>query len=202
MLGDPWLRTRHAAAPERVASPWLGYAPDAGGWADLVERLGEDRGLGAGVIAVEAPFREHPPVAVPDDVHRAFVERTATDLAEARAAGHGLVRSPEHLRAEEVWRRAAAQISPGRAHQLHVERALGQVRWFPGTEVRTRISYSDPLDLAHVSRSVMEVPGSAEEWEATKAAYAVFDWGVDPLEWRLSSLAHVLETGNGWREDV
>ena len=89
----------------------------------------------------------------------------------------------------------AASVQPWRVVQLAPDRAFGQVRWYPGCATRTLVGYADPLDLAAAQRAVSEHRGTDEEWQALRPAQEVADREVDPLTWRLSSLAFAAGIG-------
>lgn len=180
------------------SSPWFGYEPTRSGLADLLAAVGEDPAAAATLTAAETGLAGRR-LGVLTDATRTSWRATVDAVLRDPAATIALPERDEHHReAEEVWRTAAAGVQPWRAVQLDPGRALGQVRWYPGCDTRAFIGYADPLGLATVERSVREHRPSEEEWKALKPADELVRREVDPLAWRLSSLAFAV-TGQGGR---
>lgn len=169
-------------------SPWFGHEPTTDGLARLLSAVGEDPAAAAPLAAAESPLagrRTGVPSAAALARWRAVVDAALGDPAASAALPD---RDDVHLEAERVWRVAAAAVQPWRAVQLDPDRALGQVRWFPGCTTRASIGYADPLGVASVQRAVEEHRFSEEEWQALLPAADLAGRTVDPLAWRLSSL--------------
>ena len=174
-------------------SYWFGYEPQRAGLDAVLTALGEDArsldellaveqgmvGRRLGVLGIEARER-----------WRRHLVKVAT---EARSSLTLPERTQEHLAAESAWRDAAAAVQRRRVVQLAPDRALRQVRWYPGCPTRTLIGYADPLGLATVQRAVSEHDYSAAEDHALRVAASVPEGPVDPTAWRLSSLRFSLE---------
>lgn len=177
------------------SSPWFGYEPTGSGLAELLAAVGEDSAAAATLTAAETGLAGRRLGVLTDatrETWRATVEAVLRDPSASAALPE---RDEHHREAEEVWRRAAAGVQPWRAVQLDPDRALGQVRWYPGCGTRTLIGYSDPLRVASVQRAVEEHRFSEEEWKALQPADELVRREVDPLVWRLSSLAFVAGRG-------
>lgn len=174
---------------EPPSSPWFGHEPTHPGLADLLGALDEDPAAAGALAGAEAGLAGRR-LGVLSDATRARWRSTVEAALRDPAATVVLPdRDPVHREAEHVWRTAAAGVQPWRGVQLDPDRALGQVRWYPGCATRTVIGYSDPLGLAAVQRSVEEHRYSAEEWQALLPADELSRREVDPVVWRLSSLA-------------
>lgn len=185
LLGESLTRPRPSA--------WFGYEPDEAGLVGLLSRLGEDDVDVARLLAAEAPLSGRHLGVVPDEVADAWRQRLSDAARQAVAAGPLPDRSPAHLHAATVWDAAASAASEPPMVRLDPSVALSQLRWFPGVATRTFIGYSDPLNLSTVERATDEAGASAAQREAQAAARRVFEERVDPLRWRLSSLAYAAE---------
>lgn len=177
------------------SSPWFGHEPTSSGLADLLAALGEDPGAAGALAAAESGLAGRRIGVLSDATRerwRATVEAVLLDPAATTALPE---RDELHREAEQVWRTAAGGVQSWRAVQLDPDRALGQVRWYPGCDTRTFIGYSDPLGLAMVQRAVREHRSTDAEWQALRPAEEVVDREVDPLTWRLSSLAFAAGRG-------
>lgn len=178
-------------------SHWFGHEPTTDGLAPLLKAVGDDAAVAKEVCELEADMSGRR-LGVVSEGTRARWSAFATDAArDPEAASLLPERGPLHLAAEEVWRLAAASVQPWRAVRLDPDRALGQVRWYPGCPTRAFVGYSDPLNLAAVQRAVREHRGTDEEWQALLPAQEVADQEVDPLAWRLSSLAFAVSAPPG-----
>jgi hypothetical protein len=175
-----------------AASPWFGHEPTDAGLGALLHAVGESRDAADGLLAIEAglPGRPGTLTETTRTAWRAHVEAAVRDAADD---GTLPGRDAAHLDAEQVWRTASAAVQPWRAVQLDPDRALGQVRWYPGCATRTAIGYADPLGVAMVQRAVQEHRRSDEEWQALGLADELARREVDPLAWRISSLSYVVE---------
>lgn len=169
-------------------SYWFGYEPTQDGLARLLAALGEDPVVAREVREREVDMAGRRLGAISERSRArwsAFIVDAVGDPGAARLLP---ARDEVHLVAEEVWRCAAATQS-WRGVQLDPGDALGQVRWYPGCPTRAYIGYADPLNLSSVQRALHEHRGTDEEWQALRRAQDVVDREVDPLAWRLSSLA-------------
>lgn len=182
LLGESLTRPRPSA--------WFGYEPDDAGLAALLSRLGEDDVDVAGLLAAEVPLAGRHLGRVPDEVADAWRRRLSDAAQRVVAEGSLPDRSPVHRHAATVWDAAASVASEPPMVRLRPSVALSQLRWFPGVATRTFIGYSDPLDLSTVERATGEAGTTAAQREAQAAARRVVEERVDPLEWRLSSLAY------------
>lgn len=173
-------------------SPWFGYEPLHAPLAGLLAALDEDPDGLTDLLAVEAGLAGRRLGALSESTRARWRELVLSALANAHAAELP-ERDETHREAERVWREAASAVQDWRAVQLDPDGALRQLRWYPGCPTRTRIGYSDPLNLAMVQRAVEEHRYTPEEWRALEAAAELLDRPVDPLTWRLSSLARAAE---------
>jgi hypothetical protein len=181
---------------EPPSSPWCGHEPTERGLADLLAALDEDPAAAGAITRAEGGLAGRR-LGVLSDATRAHWRSTVEAALLDPAATVALPkRDAVHREAERVWRAAAAGVQSWRTVQLTPDRALGQVRWYPGCPTRTFIGYSDPLGLASVQRSVEEHRYSAEEWRALLPA-ELSRRAVDPVAWRLSSLAFAVESRRG-----
>lgn len=172
------------------SSPWFGYEPTRSGLADLLAAVGEDPAAAATLTAAETSLTGRR-LGVLSEATRQHWRTTVEAVLHDPAATAELPERDElHREAERVWRAAAAGVQPWRAVQLDPDRALGQVRWYPGCDTRAFIGYADPLGLATVERSVREHRPSEEEWQALVPVEELERRDLDPLAWRLSSLAY------------
>lgn len=187
LLGESLLRDEPA--------PWFGYEPTAQGAADLLAALGEEPASLEPLLAVEHGMVSRRLGSMPSDVRAHWRDTVAAAAAEARASWDAPPRTPEHLEAEAVWREAASAIQGGRAVRLQPDRALVQLRWYPGCATRTHIGYADPLDLATVQRAVQEHRWTQSEWDAVDRASAAASVAVDPVGWRLSAMTFAVQDG-------
>lgn len=179
------------------ASPWLGHEPTAPGLADLLAALGEDPAAAAALTAAETGLAGRRLGVLTDATRESWRAMVDAVLRDPGATTVLPERDELHREAEQVWRTAAAAVQPWRAVQLDPDRALRQVRWYPGCATRTLIGYSDPLNLATVQRAVEEHRFTDTEWQALVPAEELDRRGTDPLAWRLSSLSYALESGAG-----
>lgn len=189
VLGESLLRP--------PSSPWFGHEPTAAGLADLFAALGEDPSAAEALTAAEAGLAGRRLGVLSDGTREHWRVKVQAVLRDPAATSALPERGEAHREAEQVWRAAAAGVQSWRAVQLDPDRALGQVRWYPGCDTRTLIGYSDPLGLGTVERAVTEHRYSDEEWRALRPAEELDRRGVDPLEWRLSSLVFAAGTGRG-----
>lgn len=176
-------------------SPWFGYEPTTSGLAELLDAVGEGPAVAERLTAAETALVGRRVGVLSDATRerwRATVQEVLSDVSATTALPE---RDEHHREAEEVWRTAAAGVQPWRSVQLDPDRALGQVRWYPGCPTRTFIGYSDPLGLAAVERAVREHRPSDEEWQALAPVEDLDRRHPDPLAWRLSSLAHAAGRG-------
>ena len=178
-------------------SYWFGYEPTTDGLAALLTAVGEDPAVAREVCEREVDMAGRRLGVVSEDSRARWSAFVADAVRDPEAAALLPERDPLHREAEDVWRRAAASVQPWRAVQLAPDRALGQVRWYPGCPTRAFVGYSDPLNLAAVQRAVREQRGTDEEWQALLPAQEVADQEVDPLAWRLSSLAFAVSAPPG-----
>ncbi|MCF6376049.1 hypothetical protein L2K70_00350 [Nocardioides KLBMP 9356] len=177
------------------SSPWFGHEPTASGLADLLGALGEDPARTEPLLAAEAGLAGRRLGVLSDSTRESWRATVQAVLRDPAAIAALPERDQRHREAEQVWRTAAARVQPWRAVQLDPDRALGQVRWYPGCDTRTFIGYSDPLGLAAVQRSVQEHRFSDEEWQALVPVEELHRHAVHPLAWRLSSLAFAARGG-------
>lgn len=189
---------------ESLAEPptsfWFGHEPSGPGLADLLGALGEDPAAAARLTEAEAALAGRRRGVLSDTTRQRWREVVDAALRDPAAATLLPERDELHREAEQVWRTAAAGVQAWRAVQLDPDRALGQVRWYPGCRTRTFVGYSDPLNLASVERSVREHRPSEEEWRALAPVEDLERRDLDPLTWRLSSLAFVAGVGGGARD--
>ena len=180
-----------------AAPSWFGYEPTDTGLGDLLHAVGESRDAADVLLVIEARLAGRRPGTLTEPTRTAWRAHVAAAVREA--AEHGTLpgRTEDHLEAEQVWRTAAAGVQSWRAVQLDPERALGQVRWYPGCGTRTFIGYSDPLGLAMVQRAVEEHRSTEEERQALLPAEDVVRRQVDPLAWRISSLSYAVASFAG-----
>lgn len=180
---------------ESLADPptsfWFGYEPSSDGLADLLRAVGEDPAAAVTLTAAETELAGRRLGVLSDDTRQRWRQTVDAALLDPAASAALPQRDELHREAEVVWRTAAAGVQSWRAVQLDPDRALGQVRWYPGCRTRTLVGYADPLGLAAVERSAREHRPSAEEWQALLPAEEIGRRDVDPLAWRLSSLAFV-----------
>ena len=176
-----------------TASPWFGHEPTGTGLGDLLHAVGESRGAAEGLLAVEAGLAGRRPGTLSEPARTSWSARFEAAVHDAAERGTLPGRDDAHREAEQVWRTAAAGVQPWRAVQLDPDRALRQLRWYPGCPTRTSVGYSDPLGLAMVQRAVEEHRFSDEEWQAVGTADEVIRREVDPLAWRISSLSYAVE---------
>lgn len=177
------------------ASWWFGYEPSREGLAELFVALGEDPAAAGELIAIEAGMVGRRPGRLSSATRTRWREVVDAALRDRGAAAVVPERDDVHREAEQVWRDAAGSVQSWRAVQLDPDRALRQVRWYPGCSTRTFIGYSDPLGLGTVQRAVEEHRYSAEEWQALQSAEEMSRRVVDPLAWRLSSLSYAVRAG-------
>lgn len=175
---------------------WFGYEPSSAGLSDLLAALGEDPTAAHVLVDAEAALRGRRAGRLSEEAHARWCAVAAAavrdpSLADALVAQRD--RDPVHREAETLWRAAARTQPPWRATRLDPDRALRQLRWYPGCPTRTHIGYSDPLGLAAAARSVSEHRWSAEEEAGLRLARQASDRGVDPLVWRLSCLRFAIE---------
>lgn len=191
VLGESLTRSR--------PTPWFGYAPDGEGLAALFAALGEGEVDTASLHDAEEPMRGRHLGSVPPALAAEWRQRLTESAA--RVVGEGILpgRVDDHVRAEQIWVAAAPAASRRPLPQLDPAAALSQLRWWPGTGIRTHIGYSDPLNLSTVQRATTEAGLTGEERDAQAAAQAVVETPRDPLAWRLSSLAYAA-TRRPWEQ--
>lgn len=178
------------------ASPWFGYEPSREGLAELLAALGEDPAAAGELTVVEAAMVDRRLGRLSSDTRTRWRGVVAAALRDPDAATAIPGRNDVHRNAEQVWRVAAGSVQSWRAVQLDPDRALRQVRWYPGCSTRTLIGYSDPLGLGMVQRAVEEHRYSAEEWRALQPAAEMSGRVVDPLAWRLSCLSFAVQASH------
>lgn len=176
---------------------WFGYEPTTSGLADLFSAVGEPTDAAAELTTAEADLAGRRAGVLSEATRARWQTVVEQALRNPDAAAVLPGRDDGHREAEQVWRTAAAGVQAWRAVQLDPDRALSQVRWYPGCATRTFIGYSDPLGLAAVERSVREHRFSEEEWQAIVPAEEIGPRDVDPLAWRLSSLSYAIASSAG-----
>ncbi|MCY7402985.1 MAG: hypothetical protein LH477_18905 [Nocardioides sp.] len=182
---------------DATASPWFGYEPSARDLAALLGALDEDPAAGDELVAIEAGMVARRLGNLSDPSRTRWLEVAEAAVQDPCAQAALPERVESHREAERVWREAAAAVQDWRAVALDPDLALRQVRWYPGTPTRTFIGYADPLNLRMVQRAVEEHRFSREEWDALQPVAEMLENLVDPLSWRLSSLAFAVARAVG-----